>query len=66
MKKTDTVATKITLTADQRSTLAATLGIDVQYVPNEIAVVGVTEHHGAAMGIPADMKARFSPSLIIM
>ncbi|WP_437528604.1 hypothetical protein WME79_45990 [Sorangium sp. So ce726] len=65
MIKRQSITTKITLTDQQRSELASALNIDVQYVPQELGVVGIPRDEARLMGIPEDMKGRFSPALIM-
>lgn len=66
VKKNDPVQTAVKLTDDQRNALARTLGIDVELVPRELGVVGVPEMGAKALGMPNDMRGRFSPSVVLM
>lgn len=60
------ITTKITLTDDQRAELARSLGIDAQFVPNELGVVGVARNSASTLGIPKAATPNFSPALIMM
>jgi hypothetical protein len=60
------VSAKITLTEQQKSELAQTLGIDSRFVPNELAVLGLPRDSAHTMGLPDTMKAKFSPAIIVM
>jgi hypothetical protein len=56
---------KITLTAEQRASLARDLRIGVDAVPDELAVVAISPEAGASLGLPSEEAPRFSPALII-
>jgi len=60
------VATTIHLTEQQRSELAKSLGIAVEFVPASLGVVGVPKAPALTLGLSEPMRAKFSPSLIMM
>ena len=64
--QTNMITTKIVLTDEQRNELAKSLGIDAQFVPKELGVVGVARDSCSTLGIPKSVTPNFSPALIMM
>jgi len=65
IEKSDAVHTTVTLTEDQRDLLAQALGIKVEFVPQQLGVVGIPETNAKTLGMPKDMRGRFSPSVVL-
>jgi hypothetical protein len=72
-KDKDFVAVTISLTEDQRKDLANDLGINIEFVPDSLGVVGMPKYSrvsvgltGGVMELTAGSKAKFSPALVML
>lgn len=59
-------ATAVRLSEEQRQQIAAALSIDVKFVPEELAVLGVQRGAGQRLGVPVDRAGQFAPALVVM
>lgn len=59
-------ATAVRLSEEQRQQIAAALNIDVKFVPEELAVLGVHREAGRHTGVPVDRAGQFAPALVVM
>lgn len=65
-KPQQNISTSVKLTDQQRKDLAAALGVDIAHVPHTLGVMGVAEPHAQAMGMPKDLRGKFSPSVVML
>lgn len=57
--------TKLRLTEDQRTQIAADLRVPLNQIPTELGVMAISPEAANNMGLPEDMQSRFAPALII-